>query len=53
VNRLELPEALRRLLACPDCDSEVELVKVEGIVIHVNIFHDDSCPWLRSIEARS
>jgi hypothetical protein len=52
VTGVELPEALRRLLACPDCDSELEAFKV-GVVLRLIVRHDDTCPMLARIEARS
>ncbi|HEY3035411.1 MAG TPA: hypothetical protein VGJ54_12260 [Streptosporangiaceae bacterium] len=46
--RLTLQE--RAALACPDCASEVTATR-RGRALHVDIRHDDSCPWHRRVSA--
>ena len=31
---------------CPDCDNDVVPIGIKGIVAHVQVQHDETCPWL-------
>jgi hypothetical protein len=44
------PEQLRELLACPDCDSTVELHELTPGIISAGIAHDPTCPTYQQIE---
>jgi len=39
----------RGILPCPDCESLSRIYR-DGAVILVDVLHDQSCPWLASIE---
>jgi hypothetical protein len=39
-------DAVKRLRACPDCDSEVEVSERSNGAIGVDVTHDPTCPTL-------
>jgi hypothetical protein len=43
-------QQLARLIRCPDCDSEVTVVKVAARHFEGQVRHDDTCPWLTAFE---
>jgi hypothetical protein len=43
-------QQLARVIRCPDCDSEVTVVKVGARHYESQVRHDSSCPWLRAFE---
>lgn len=44
MTEVPLPDEVVALYRCPDCDSDVTAV-LDGSVMHLNVAHDDSCPW--------
>lgn len=42
-----IPARLLKLAACPDCDSDVAVSDCG----HIEVRHDDTCPWLAALEA--
>jgi hypothetical protein len=44
---------LAEVYRCPDCDSEVSLSAVDGVLV-LHVAHDESCPeWQRRQRERS
>jgi hypothetical protein len=41
---------IAKTIACPDCDSDVEIIKVGDRVYSGEVRHDDSCPWFRAFQ---
>lgn len=39
------PDWLTKLVACPDCDSDITL----GECGHIEVRHDDTCPWYTAL----
>jgi hypothetical protein len=40
-----VPNDLARAVACPDCDSDVEIDEYAPGLFRGVVRHDDSCPW--------
>jgi len=43
-------QQLARTVRCPDCDSDVVVVKVGARHYEGEVRHDDTCPWLAAFE---
>lgn len=42
-----LPAGITKVVACPDCDSDVTL----GECGHIEIHHAETCPWYIALQA--
>ncbi|WP_273734172.1 hypothetical protein [Mycolicibacterium septicum] len=38
------------VVACPDCNSEVTIVRLTTRVYRAEVRHDDSCPWFAAFQ---
>ena len=45
-------EAIRRVIACPDCGSRVTVVEIAPGVCNAAVEHDETCPWFASFLRR-
>jgi hypothetical protein len=48
------PRALRLYAAayqCPDCNSETDQPYHDGLIWHINLHHDETCPSYRRLKA--
>ena len=41
-----IPAGITKLVACPDCDSDITL----GACGHLEIHHDETCTWYRAFK---
>ena len=57
-DRRKLPPAIRAIannldnVRCPDCDNDARLRQDSDGIWHLDIQHDDTCPWFKRHQQR-